>query len=230
MSASPIIEKIRKLLALAGSSNPHEAAAALRKARELQDAYRISDADLTDSAYTMHVFRGDVLDFNVATLGVILMDYFHVVLLGWERTCGQTKLALFGTETDVAIGAYVFYYLDRQLDRDWRTYRRRMRKNLKRATVTSRRKQFSIGWINAVKENLGTPSTHENEAGIMILPDADLHDVAQRRFGWHDQRDRKECRMGDIGLAGSAAGAKVRVRSALAEDPRVAPRQIGAAS
>lgn len=227
MNESPIIEKIRKLLALAGSSNPHEAAAALRKARELQEAYRISDADLTDSTYAVHVLQGDTLDFNVSTLGIILMDYFHVVLLHWERRGGRTRIMLFGTETDVAIGAYVFHYLDRQLDRDWRTYRRSMRKNLKRATVINRREKFSTGWINAVKENLGVPSTHENEAGIMILPDAALHGAAQKAFGWNDNRDKKVYRMGDSGLAGSEMGSRVRVRSAIADDSQVGPRLLG---
>jgi Protein of unknown function (DUF2786) len=41
-----LMARIRKLLALGGSPNPHEAAAALAKARALMDAHRVSEGDL----------------------------------------------------------------------------------------------------------------------------------------------------------------------------------------
>ena len=41
-----ILEKIRKCLALAKSSNPHEAAAALRQAQKLMAAHKLSEQDI----------------------------------------------------------------------------------------------------------------------------------------------------------------------------------------
>jgi hypothetical protein len=44
-----ILEKIKKLMALAQSPNPNEAASALRKARALMDKYRIDQQQLVES-------------------------------------------------------------------------------------------------------------------------------------------------------------------------------------
>ena len=41
-----ILDKIKKLMALAGSNNPHEAANALRKAQLLMQQYQLSEADV----------------------------------------------------------------------------------------------------------------------------------------------------------------------------------------
>ena len=41
-------EKIKKLLALAGSNNEHEARAAILKAREIMGRYKLTEADLEE--------------------------------------------------------------------------------------------------------------------------------------------------------------------------------------
>ena len=41
-----LLEKLKKLLALAKSDNPHEAALALQRAQKLMQAYNITQADL----------------------------------------------------------------------------------------------------------------------------------------------------------------------------------------
>ncbi|HDO7482620.1 TPA: DUF2786 domain-containing protein, partial [Escherichia coli] len=43
------IEKLKKLLALAASGNPHEAALALRRARKLMDVHGITHSDIAMS-------------------------------------------------------------------------------------------------------------------------------------------------------------------------------------
>jgi hypothetical protein len=46
MDHSKALEKIKKCMRLAASSNPHEAAAAMRQARALMDKYRIEESDV----------------------------------------------------------------------------------------------------------------------------------------------------------------------------------------
>ena len=46
MTDPKILARIKKCLSLANSANEHEAAAALAKAKEMMDAYDISDDDL----------------------------------------------------------------------------------------------------------------------------------------------------------------------------------------
>lgn len=41
-----VLDKIKKLMALAGSNNPHEAAIALRKAQLLMQEHQLSEADV----------------------------------------------------------------------------------------------------------------------------------------------------------------------------------------
>ncbi len=46
MDHSKALDKIKKLLRLAASDNPHEAAAAMRQARALMEKYRLEESDI----------------------------------------------------------------------------------------------------------------------------------------------------------------------------------------
>lgn len=46
MNHNKALEKIKKLLRLAASDNPHEAAAAMRQARALMEKYRLEESDV----------------------------------------------------------------------------------------------------------------------------------------------------------------------------------------
>jgi hypothetical protein len=110
-----ILEKIKKLLRLSGSSNPHEAALALAKALALADEHNLKlceiEREATDRvelgrkdfakrqrmAYEWH------LGFNV------IQNYFNV------SVCyGQYEFTLIGREDDIAVAHYVFDFLVRK--------------------------------------------------------------------------------------------------------------------
>ena len=56
MKNEKVLEKIKKCLRLAKSSNPHEAAAAMRQAQKLMEKYNLTerDVDLTDVEMSEH--------------------------------------------------------------------------------------------------------------------------------------------------------------------------------
>jgi len=73
---SAIVEKVKKLLALATSCNPHEAASAAAKAQELIEKHRISEADLNKREPQMagdilYEFKGEPIQWVMQLVGIV---------------------------------------------------------------------------------------------------------------------------------------------------------------
>lgn len=126
-----VIEKIRKLLALGRSPNPHESALAISKAHELMEQYDIAEAQVsydpagytTESAYSYRRNLGTEMRY-VASL---LMRHFHVEAFTEKTYVGgrwQSEVRLFGFPHHVEIAKHVCVYLCRCFRDHWRVYRR----------------------------------------------------------------------------------------------------------
>lgn len=142
MSApASILEKLRKLLRLARSANPHEAALAMQKAMELAAEHRIS-IDHVDPDHQAPNFTHRNADDHFTRLpcehqfaGMILGRFFCVRTIlrtvcragrdGWPQR--RETIALVGTETDVEIGLYVLGFLVHHFRFCWRHHRGRCR-------------------------------------------------------------------------------------------------------
>lgn len=136
-----ILEKLRKLLRLARSSNPHEAGLAMEKAMALAAEHRIAidqiDPDHAAPRFTHRDaeehFRRLPLEHHFA--GMIVQRFFRVKTIcrtvcrngrdGWPQR--REVLALVGTETDVEIGLYVLGFLVHHFRFCWRHHRGRCR-------------------------------------------------------------------------------------------------------
>lgn len=118
-----LIEKVKKLMALATSPNEHEASVAAQKAQELIAKYNI-DQQLLNSRleYQWQVLVEEpYLRLHQKFIWPILREYFFVKTLleyvptGEYTAAGQrktkVKLKILGTPTNVIIADYVFNYL-----------------------------------------------------------------------------------------------------------------------
>jgi len=109
-----IIEKIRKLLALAGNnSSEYEAAAAAEMARKLLDAYNlnISALELNEIIEKRIVFKAMRYASWKGWVGKIVSDVFdcHVYL---SKTIDQKpKVVFIGNKADCEVAFYVYTYL-----------------------------------------------------------------------------------------------------------------------
>lgn len=115
-----VIDKVRKLLALATSSNEHEAAAAAAKAQELLLKYnietrRLETEDATDSGIivrrmTEHDFSG----WRGQLIGAVCEATTTRVLL--TKLGGKSKLyQIFGAPANCEIAEYLYSYLTKTL-------------------------------------------------------------------------------------------------------------------
>ena len=135
-----IIEKIKKLLRLARSSNPHEAALAMQRALALAEEHRIViegiNPDRPAPAFAHQsgkIFGRLPHEHQFAAL--IVQRFFRVKSInqacvrvtqdGWPRD-GQ-KMTFVGTASDLEIALYVFDFLTFHFAWCWRKHRGRCR-------------------------------------------------------------------------------------------------------
>jgi len=119
MDTNPIIEKIKKLLALANSSNEHEAALAASHAQRLLSEHNLAMADI-EAAH-----RPEKADKVEATVSKTLPKWLRHLSAGVSTAfdCQAIhhpalgRLTFIGVGADVQIAAYTFTFLDKTVRR-----------------------------------------------------------------------------------------------------------------
>lgn len=154
MTREQAIRKVLACLRLASSSNPTEAATALRQARTLMSKYGLTEDDaLAAEIHDLDAktgFRGGELPQSLLWLaGMVASGYRCRVVMVRERHWqgGKTALRFFGAGADAQIAVYAYTVLRRQLDTDRRKHIARVRKAANRQV---RGEQFALGWVRAV--------------------------------------------------------------------------------
>lgn len=117
METNPVIEKIRKLLALSNSSNEHEAALAASHAQRLLSEHNLAMADITTEQKPE---KADKIETDAAkTLPKWLRHLTAGVSNAFDCQAvhhpANGKLTFIGVGADVQIAAYTFSYLDRSV-------------------------------------------------------------------------------------------------------------------
>lgn len=169
-----VLEKLKKLLALAKSDNPHEAALALQRAQKLMLAYNITQDDLAlsdiDESISGYWAAGSVNPprYMLGLLGII-QDAFGVKSIihsGFKPSVG-----FYGNKDRVELASYTWEVLDRQLVSARKNYIRQQNKRIKNTTKTSRGDKFAEGWVLAVSSevHLFAMSREEQELAKLWL-------------------------------------------------------------
>jgi len=118
---SDILDKLEKLLRLAGSSNEHEAALAMAKAMELADKHAIDLGRVAKHAgaakFVLESLQeGRKLSLEVNLAGCLCAEFFHVEFIV-GRICdglrSTVQIKFFGEEQHIAIARYVHAFLVR---------------------------------------------------------------------------------------------------------------------
>lgn len=114
MNKSPVIEKIRKLLSLANSSNEHEAALAAAHAQRLLAEHNLDMADIDaahkpDKADRIELESAKTLPKWIRSLSAGVCSAFDCQALHHPAT---GKLTFIGVGADAHVAAYTFSYLD----------------------------------------------------------------------------------------------------------------------
>jgi len=115
LDKTPIIDKIKKLLALANSSNEHEAALAAAHAQRLLSAHNLAMADITASD---RPDKADRVETDVArTLPKWIRHLSASVSSAFDCQAihhpAAGKMTFIGIGADVQVAVYTFTYLER---------------------------------------------------------------------------------------------------------------------
>ncbi len=125
--------RLRKLLALANSTNEHEALVAMQRARELQDQHRLEEldsgsTDLVNLEITSGKQRHAPYEGRISS---ILMNHYHVEVVYIRRFCAeslryQATIDIMGNREDVLLAEYVREFLHKSAESLWQAHRKRI--------------------------------------------------------------------------------------------------------
>lgn len=156
-STPPIVEKIRKLLALANSSNEHEAALAASHAQRLLSEHNLAMADIKaapapDRADKVETTLSKTLPKWLRHLSAGVSSAFDCRSVHYPSTGTMTFI---GVGADVQIAAYTFDYLNRTVRRLCGNY---MKNNVSPALANRHRElmrqSYYLGVVSTITTRL----------------------------------------------------------------------------
>lgn len=154
MDHNKALDKIKKLLRLAASDNPHEAAAAMRQARSLMEKYRLEESDIQLSdVYECAARSGSKItppQWEANMAGAVTKAY--ACNLVFMSGIGEWRFV--GEMAELA--SYTMTLLLRQVRQCRRDYISVHLKRCKPATKTKRADVFCKAWVSTVRQQVMT--------------------------------------------------------------------------
>ncbi|MCS6113049.1 DUF2786 domain-containing protein [Shewanella baltica] len=168
---SKILDKIKKLLRLATSSNQHEAALALSRAQKLMQEHGIESDDPAlagvKDATISALFRA-----RVPTQYLLILAYSIAKAFGCEfyfkPTFKNMQIVYIGHNERPEVAGYVFNVLERQLTKARKEFLDTLSTRMKRANKTKRADQFCEGWCMGVHNKIEQFALTEKERTELI--------------------------------------------------------------
>jgi hypothetical protein len=191
-----IIDKIRKLLALAESSNEHESALAMEKAGRLLKKHNIeqlNENEKNNYVYAIINSKKKRIEEYQRRIIVVLVKFFYVKALCsnlYDPLHDEVHktFEIFGKKENVEIAEYCYHFLDEKLSSLWR-------KNSGRFDGNTRieKKSYYLGLLHGFSEKLleqdhsgNTPNPSKSDLAtsseLVIAGDAGLRRFIQSRY------------------------------------------------
>jgi hypothetical protein len=203
MDANTALAKIKKCLALAKSSNPNEAAVAMRQAQALMRAHNLTEDDVSLSAVTEHPTKAPSNTISLwqsrlarAVAEAFGCDLFYSrIQLGWSGIKRRTDVVFIGVGPAPEIAAYAFDVLVRQAQRDRSAHVATQSRKLKQKTKTARGDAFALAWVYAVQSQLDKFAGNQATAELLLAymtkahPDMGEFTPASRHLNRHVKDD-----------------------------------------
>ncbi len=151
-----LLEKIRKLLAMADSANEHEALVALQMASSIMEKYNLDgSADLETKEITYRIIRTGKkrIDGYQRTIASILSRYFKVTLICsrlYDPVADEVHktFEIFGRSDNVEVAEHCFSFLQNRLAYLWQMNRARFSNSGRSA-----RKSYYLGILHGFSDN-----------------------------------------------------------------------------
>ena len=157
VEVNPIVEKIRKLLALANSANEHEAALAATHAQRLLSEHNLAMADIETK---QHLQAADRVETSVArTLPKWTRNLSGGICAAFDCQAihhpARGKMTFIGVGADVQIAVYTFSYLDSTVRRLCSGYMKlHVDVNLPARSRELMRQSYYLGAVSTINSQL----------------------------------------------------------------------------
>ena len=191
-----IIDRVGKLLALAGSENEHEAALAMQRATELLHRHNLDAAEIQDSAtctrLIINTFRKQIPTYRRTICG-ILRDYFFVQIIysslyDPESNSSHKTIELLGRAENVPVAEHCYHFLEQQLVSLWQKNRHKFR-----GTTITAKNSYYLGLLHGFSQKLAsqvkecapaeqTSSATATPGALAISRDNQLQDFVSFHF------------------------------------------------
>lgn len=153
-----MLDKVKKLLALAQSANEHEAGAAMKKVQELYAQYNLDRAQLSDRNQYVHLIiaegkkRKNAWEHRIISL---LIEHFFVeiiILQNFNAKTGERDQAfeIIGTRENVLMAEYVYYFLQNQIE---------LLLQKSNANTRTQKSSFRLGILEGFSDKLKAPKS-----------------------------------------------------------------------
>ncbi len=180
-----VLDKIAKLLALAGSPNEHEAQLAMNTAQKLMLKYNLDAVRAKAARGYVHKHLGEPtgrVEEAARYLAAILSEHFFVqcIWVGvWRVREGKSGsvLEVIGTTENVAMAEYVYSFLDHTADAQWTLHKR-----ANGIRVDRDRRAFRTGVMMGFLEKLRAERKGQQETGLVWAGDPALEAHYHRRY------------------------------------------------
>lgn len=173
MDKETALQKIRKCLALAKSSEPHEAAAAMRQAQKLMEQFGVDHPEILAASVTEEWSKSGAsktpASYEVHLVSVICNTFGCEVM--FTRRLSKNQLAIEAGYSFIAaepipeIAAYTFAVLRRQMLKARTEYISTALKRYKK-NKTAAADLFCRGWVQAIQRQVASvkPTEEQEEA------------------------------------------------------------------
>lgn len=129
-TSQEVIQKLQKLLRLAGSANRNEAELAMQRAQEIAVKYKIELASVSPSERPVEEYLREGIQrnrsFQQRYIDWLLPKHFSVKIIHAAGTAGSQAWFI-GKSTDIAFAKWVHEFLQAEFPRLWQKYQRETR-------------------------------------------------------------------------------------------------------
>lgn len=218
----PALERIRKLLSLAQSSNEHEAQSATRVAQRLMLRHNIDQLSTErGDGYTSRQLGRTTGRTSEAEriLGTLLQDHFFVDVIwvyGFRPQDGihGRAMEVCGRQENVELAHYVYDFVSATAERLWKQHRAEAK-----LTGNADRRAYVAGVMTGFRDQLNRQKESQVESGLIWLGDPGLSAYFERRHPSVSRRNYYERSSGPAREHGRRAGRAIVLHRGVGSSP-----------
>ncbi len=179
-----LLKRAEKLLALAGSTNEHEAALAMARVRQLYAQYNLESVKArrqSTHVYCVMSRKQKKISAEESMIFSVLTEHFFVRAIFLDHydqhdLCTYKAVELLGTRENVLMAEYVYHFLRHQLDSLWGAYRKA------NAVAAKVRRSYMIGVLSGFSSKLrkSADTTPNQAAGFTAAETTALVKIADQ--------------------------------------------------